>query len=218
MNTKRIIFWVSFIIIFILIIWGLIVASNKTPLSVEKGTPMALSSEDHIRGPEDAPVTIIEYSDFQCPACRSYYPVVERLLEEASSSVRFVYRHFPLHPLPHKNAKIAAQAAEAAGLQGKFWEMYEVLFENQTAWDESPTASAMFETYAGEIGLDVAKFRTDISGDSVESKVDSDKSDGVSIGINSTPTFFINGKVIDNPQSYDQFKALVEATASSSAI
>lgn len=218
MNTKRIIFWASFIIILGLIIWGLIVAMNKPPVTApELGTPAPVTADDHVRGKEDATVTIIEYSDFQCPACAAYYPLIEKLIAEASTTARFVYRHFPLYPLPHKNAFIASQAGEAAALQGKFWEMYTLLFENQIEWENSTKAAGIFEGYASRIGLNVEAYKKDFESDSVKTRIEKDKNEGESIHINSTPTFFVNGKSITNPQGYEEFKTIIEAAASSTA-
>jgi protein-disulfide isomerase len=214
MNTKRIIFWLGFVIVLGLIIWGLIVAMNReggvTP-KLEAPSPVTLA--DHVRGPAEAPVTIIEYSDFQCPACATYYPIVERLVTEASTTVRFVYRHFPLYPIPHKNAVVAAEASEAAAMQGKFWEMYRLLFENQKLWENSDTAAAVFEEYAGRIGLNLEVYKKDVVSDVVKARVEKDRAEGVALGVNSTPTFFVNGTAVVNPNSYESFKELIETAA-----
>jgi protein-disulfide isomerase len=213
MNIKRIIFWVIFLIILAAIVWGLSVAMNKEKAGPTLGSPAPVTAADHVLGPENAPVTIIEYSDFQCPACASFYPLVEKLLDEASTTVRFVYRHFPLYPMPHKNAYLASQAAEAAGLQGKFWEMYRMLFTNQAAWEKSDTATTIFEDYAGRIGLDMSTYKKDADSASVKARVQRDREEGDSLGVSGTPTLFVNGKVIINPNSYDSFKAFIQAAA-----
>lgn len=219
MNTKRIIFWLGFVIVIGLIIWGLIAAmskeeARKTP-NLESPSP--ITTADHVRGPVEAPVTIIEYSDFQCPACATYYPLVERLIAEASTTVRFVYRHFPLFPIPHKNAVIAAEASEAAALQGKFWEMYRLLFDNQKLWENSDTPKALFEEYAGRIGLNLATYTKDIVSDVVKARVEKDRAEATALGVNSTPTFFVNGKAIVNPNSYESFKTLIDEAARGAA-
>lgn len=218
MNTKRIIFWASFIIILALIVWGLVVAMNKPVNTGPKlGTPSDVTSSDHVRGSASSTVTVIEYSDFQCPACAAYYPLIEKLVNEASTTARFVYRHFPLFPTPHKNALIAAQASEAADLQGKFWDMYKLLFENQTAWENSNTAATIFEEYAGRIGLNMSVYKKDVDSVEVKTRVQKDRDEGDAIGIAGTPTFFINGKAIVNPNGYEAFKALIDAAASGTA-
>ena len=216
MNIKRLFFWLGFLVLITLIVWGLIVAMNKAPVSPNAlQAPALVTAADHVRGPADASVTLIEYSDFQCPACASYYPLVERLMSGSSTTVRFVYRHFPLYPLPHKNALFASQAAEAAGAQGKFWEMYRVLFENQSDWAElsDVAVSAQFMKYAAEIGLDSNVFKVDFDSDVAKNKIQADRDNGTSIGVNSTPTFFVNGKSITNPRGYDEFKSIIDAAA-----
>ena len=162
MNTKRIIFWACFIVILALIVWGLIAAMNKTPgTGVKSGVPAPVTTADYVRGNFDAPVTVIEYEDFQCPACGEYFPIVERMFNESSSTVRLVFRHFPLSQ--HPNAIPAAEASEAASIQGKFWQMYSLLYANQTDWSEKShvDAETIFDGYATTLGLDLTKFRAD---------------------------------------------------------
>ena len=214
MNSKRIIFWAVFIVVLGLIIWGLVVAMNKPmPGSSESlGTPAPVTSADHVRGNPDAPVTLIEYSDFQCPACRSYHPLIERLMTEASTTVRLVYRHFPLPQ--HQNAELASQASEAAGVQGKFWDMYHLLFENQDDFETIPDGTAVFAGYASKLGLNMEQYARDLASSTLKTHIDAEADEGRTIGIDHTPTFFVNGKVIDNPQSYDEFKAVIDKAAS----
>ncbi len=215
MNIKRILFWAIFIIILVLIIWGLIVAMNKNPADggSAKGTPMPIVATEHVRGPENAPVTIIEYADYQCPACAAYYPTVERLVSEASTTVRFVARHFPL--AQHRNAVGAAQAAEAAGKQGKYWDMAGLLYDNQTAWEKLTVAQAtdVFKGYAERLKLDMVAYDADVKSPDIKAKIEADRADGIKIGVNSTPSFFINGKSIINPAGYEAFKKLVDEAA-----
>lgn len=211
MNIKRILFWVCFIVVIALIVWGLIVAMSKAPVSgLTDRTPSAVSVDDHVRGPEDAVVILIEYSDFQCPACAAYYPLVERLLNESSTTLRLAYRHFPLYPLPHKNAFIASQASEAASIQGKFWEMYQILFEDQVSWEGLDDPRETFEKYAVAIGLDIEQYRLDLESESVKMRVERDRDEANALGVNSTPTFFVNGKAIPNPTSYESFKKTID--------
>lgn len=218
MNTKRIIFWLSFVIVLGLIVWGMAVALNKAPKTgLNLGEPSPVTEADHIRGSATAPVTLIEYSDFQCPACALYYPIIERVLNESSTTVRFVYRHFPLYPLPHKNAMIAAQASEAAALQGKFWEMYQLLFENQKTWENLADPQSIYEEYATRIGLNVESFKKDIASEAVKKRVQDNHDEAIALGVNSTPTFFVNGRAIVNPQSYEAFKQVIDDAAAKPA-
>jgi protein-disulfide isomerase len=215
MNIKRITFWSGFVIIIALIVWGLIVAMNKTPGSTSKiGVPAPVTSADHILGNVDAPVTLIEYGDFQCPACQTYYYYVEKLYNEASSSLRIVFRHFPLSQ--HPNAIPAAKVSEAAANQGKFWEMYAELYANQTDWSEKPVLESItiIESYGTKLGLDMVKFKADEASTTTLATIDEEQAEGVSIGIDHTPSFFLNGKEI-TPNNYDEFKTLIDEAVTS---
>ncbi|MBP7671073.1 thioredoxin domain-containing protein [Candidatus Gracilibacteria bacterium] len=156
------------------------------------------TADDWAIGNTESEIVIIEYSDLQCPACAAREPLVDEIVSEFGNHVKFVYRHFPLRTL-HKNAQFAAEAAEAAGLQGKFWEMKEVLFANQQAWStlEKEPAEAAFGLYAAQIGLDPAKFTQDLASDAVKDAVNEDYAKGVDARVNSTPTFFLNGQQMD---------------------
>ena len=217
MNIKRTLFWAVFLIILALILWGLTVAMNKSSVSTTNNLipPAPVSTSDHILGPSNAPVTMIEYGDFECPACGVYFPLVERLMKEASSTVRLVFRHFPLPQ--HANALITAEASEAASLQGKFWDMYRLIYEHQSDWSNLTDAHDILDSYAGQIGLDMVKFKADLDSAAVKTLIANDQAEGVKIGIEGTPTFFVNGKAITNPQSYEAFKSLIEAAASGSS-
>ena len=212
MNTKRILWWVSFAVIIGLIVWGMIAAGNKSKKELGGvGLPGEVVATDWVKGTSTAPVTIVEYSDFQCPACGGYFPLVERLVAENPTLVRFVYRHFPLQQ--HVHAMIAAQASEAAGNQGKFWEMYKKIFETQVDWEKSKDAKAIFTKYAQELNLDMTKFAADIDSAVVKDKINAQALVGAKGGVNSTPTFYVNGKKIQNPQNYDEFKKIIENAA-----
>jgi protein-disulfide isomerase len=150
----------------------------------------------HIRGNPKAPVTLEEFGDFQCPPCGQFAGFVEELLKEYDSRLRVVFRNFPL-PL-HEHAREAALAAEAAGFQGKFWEMHDTLYREQAAWSKAPNARELFESYAGTIGLDVDQFKKDMDSGKVKERVDSDHTLGDSLGIKVTPTLFINNRPIDS--------------------
>jgi len=215
MNIKRITFWGLFIIILGLIMWGLVVAMNKPTTGSSLLSPAPISTSDHVTGPAKAPVTIIEYGDFECPACGLYFPFVERLLGEASTTVRLVFRHFPLPQ--HANAMITGEASEAAALQGKFWDMYRIIYEHQNDWSNLADAHLVLDGYAEKIGLDMTKFKADLDSSAVKESVLADLAEGEKIGIDQTPTFFVNGKAITNPQGYEAFKSLIEAAASGSS-
>lgn len=169
----------------------------------------ALGANDHIKGNPAAKVILVEYSDFQCPACGAYYPLLRKLADEYATDITFAYRHFPLQQ--HANAVPAARAAEAAGMQGKFWEMHNMLFEHQDAWAEEANPTETFMGYAHELGLNGDQFRRDYAADAGRDRAKADFQSGLRAGVNATPTFFLNGKKIENPRSYDAFKAFFDA-------
>lgn len=161
------------------------------------------------KGPENAKVTLVEYSDFQCPACAAYYPLVKQIGAEYESRVKIEYRYFPLRRI-HKNADVGAAAAEAAGLQGKFWEMHNMLFEKQTEWENSGSASDIMINYAKSLSLDIERFKSDMNSQTTKDQIEADLQSGLSSQVEGTPTFFLNGQKIQNPQSYEEFKKLID--------
>lgn len=181
----------------------------------EKATPPAdlnvlIRPDSHKISSPNAKVTIVEFGDFQCPACGVSYPVVKQLLSVYKNKIVFVFRQYPLSSV-HKNAEVAALASEAAGGQDKFFEMYDLLFENQTKWSESQDPlNSYFVNYAKEIKLDVDKFKKDVNEKTYDAKIKKDQADGNSLGINSTPTFFINGQMQSGGLPYNQFKAKID--------
>ena len=149
----------------------------------------------HIRGNPDAPVTLEEFGDFQCPPCGKFSEFVEELLKEYNSRLRLVFRNFPLSG--HEHAREAALAAEAAGFQRKFWEMHDTLYREQDTWSKAPNVRELFESYAGTIGLDVDHFKKDMDGDKARERVDSDRALADFLGVKATPTLFINNRPVD---------------------
>ena len=161
-----------------------------------------LERNGQTKGSASAKVSIVEFSDFQCPACGAFYPTEKKLLAEFGDVVRFTYRHFPLpqHPFAQK----AAEASECAAEQGKFWEMHDKMFENQ----ENLTIDDL-KSYASQLGLDTAKFNSCLVGGKYATEVALDQSFGNSIGINATPTVFINGEKQDDT-SYVALKSAIQ--------
>jgi protein-disulfide isomerase len=213
MNTKRILNWGIFIVVMGLIVWGLVAASQKAKKeSALLPTSDKITSEDWSRGNASSSVSLVEYSDFQCPACAAFYPLVEEVSTKLGGQFHFAYRHFPL--TQHRNAIPAAQATEAAGRQGKFWEMYSEVFSQQEKWATSTNAKAHFDGYAKKIGLDMEKFNADYDLPEIKVKIEDSIKSGIKAGVNATPSFFLNGKKV-NPQSYEQFKKLIEEAATS---
>lgn len=201
----------AFVILAVIILSaGVLVVFNRTgnPSGQYASVIGGIKEGDHSKGSQSPKVTIVEYSDFQCPACAAFYPLLKRVSEEYAGEVAVVYRHFPLRQI-HINAEFAARASEAAGIQGKFWEMHDSLFEHQKEWAESLNAKALFSSYAVFLGLDVGKFNADFDSAAVVAKVENDYRSGLAAAINATPTFFLNGKKMQNPRSYEEFKKAV---------
>ena len=157
-----------------------------------------------------ADIVITEFSDYQCPACAYYHPMVEKLKKDFGSKLEVEYRYFPLNS--HQYAALAARAAEAARNQGKFKAMHDMLFENQDSWSSSGNPQSVFIGYAKELGLNLEQFKNDLNSGETQKTVMEQKQEGVNMGVNSTPSFFINGiKVQQLPRNYEQFKSLVES-------
>jgi protein-disulfide isomerase len=158
-------------------------------------------------GAEDAPVTIVEFLDPECEACRAAFPAVKQLLEDYGEDVRLVVRYLPLH----NNSVLAAVATEAAGEQGMYWEMQEELFVHQTEWGEQQTPqTALFITYAEEIGLNIEQFTNALDDADILAKIERDHGDAQALGLTGTPTFFINGQLVE-PLSLDRIIEMIEA-------
>lgn len=210
-TQKRMIVWFSAVLVVAIAGIGAyqVATGPKAELPRKDGTmSLPLDQSDWTKGAKTPKVTFTEYSDFQCPACGAYYPMLEEMFAEYKDKISFTYRHFPLPQ--HKNALPAAYASEAAGAQGKFWEMADMLFKNQVDWSESTSAITIFEGYAKKIGLDIVKYKTDVKSDAVKAKVARDLQSGKLSLVDHTPTFFINGKKSDNPRSAQELKALIE--------
>lgn len=152
---------------------------------------LVLGGQEHAKGNKDAKITIVEFSDLQCPACKAAQPLVDEIMKQASESARVVYRHFPLRSV-HKNADAAARASEAAHNQGKFWEMHDKLFAMQSDWEGDKDPAAHFEQYAKDLGLNIEQWKKDYQDKAMEDRIAKDEQDGNTLGINSTPTFYVN--------------------------
>lgn len=165
---------------------------------------------NHVVGPETAKVTLTEFGDFQCPACKSYYPFIQQIKQEYGDKIKFQFQHYPLVQI-HPNAFIGSRAAEAAGKQGKFFEMHDILYENQEAWSAGSNAATALEGYATQLGLNLEQFKSDMNSSAVADTINADAKAAQALGATSTPTFVINGKRIEkNPQSVDEFKKLLD--------
>jgi protein-disulfide isomerase len=181
-------------------------APSPSPQPAPQPTVVDVSADDDTpRGSPDAKVKIIMFSDYQCPYCGRVEPTVEQIRETYGSDVVIYFRDFPLSSL-HPYAQKAAEAAECAGEQGKYWEMHDKLFENQGALDVPS-----LKQYAADLGLDTAAFNSCLDNGDMASEVQNDFNDGQAAGVSGTPTFFINGKMLVGAQPFDAFKAVIDA-------
>lgn len=197
------------IIIGTVVIVGVGVAMLSRSSVPQKADPSVLIRADSNKiSTASATVILVEFSDFQCPACGAYYPIVSQVVKDFKDSMTFVYRNFPLTDL-HPNAAIAAQAAEAAGIQGKYWEMHDLLFTRQSDWSASTSVRDIFAGYAHTLGLDAEQFKKDIDSDAIKNRVTQDINDGKTLGISGTPTFYLNGIKINNPATPADFEDAV---------
>ncbi|PWU23487.1 disulfide bond formation protein DsbA [Candidatus Cerribacteria bacterium 'Amazon FNV 2010 28 9'] len=157
---------------------------------------LLISHAKHSEGPTDAKATLVEFSDFQCPACGAAEPYVEQILQKYQGKLRFVYRQFPLTSI-HHNAAAAARVAEAADKQGKFWQMHDLLFQKQSEWADVLDPTPNFLSYAQVVGLNVDQFKKDVADNVTDAQVTIDEGDGNALGVNATPTFYVNGVQTD---------------------
>lgn len=221
MGTKG---WIIFATVAVLVLGGLILLSGRGKIDVSEFNTHAVIKAneksgnigDHVFGKGDGKVTFIEFGDFQCnPGCRLFHENFSPIMKDDhyKDKITFVFRNFPISSI-HPNAMAAAATAEAAGLQGKYWEMWDMLYANQSRWSSASSSdrSSLFESYAKDIGLDIEKFKTDISSSAVSQKIKFDKAVASSLNVSGTPTVFLNGKLVDNSdiQSTEKIKALLD--------
>ena len=151
----------------------------------------------HAIGDSALALEIVEYGDFQCPSCGQFFPIVGAIKQQYAGRIRFVFKNFPLDSI-HKNARAAHRTAEAAGLQGKFFEMHDLLYQNQNNWNSLSNPKTVFDSYAKQLGLDQTKFDTDFASEEVNATINADVAEGQGKKVAGTPTFFFNGTQIEN--------------------
>ncbi len=200
-------------------------ATNKPETStavVHKDSAAAITG-DHVKWSKDKKHILVEYGDYQCPACKTYHTILKTQVEATSSgmpevtkNITFVYRHYPLTSI-HKHAMEAAQTAEAAGMQNKFFEMSDKLYDTQEKWEGLSTASEFFLGLAKELKLDEKKFLADMKSQAVKDKIQKDMAAATSSDVQGTPTFYLDGKKMDNVSSFEQFKQILADTAKSAS-
>jgi protein-disulfide isomerase len=183
--------------------WYLKRSSTSAPLSDpqrqsrvpnKSNAPKPGAAPAHTRGPSEAPIMIEEFADFECGGCAVVHPIMKQMEKEFGTKIVVVFREYPLSV--HKYGMTAAQAAESAGLQGKFWEMHDLLFENQKTWHAATDVLPLYREYAKQIGLAVDRFERDMASDVVKNRIAADHDRAAWIGVNSTPTAFLNGREI----------------------
>ena len=203
MNNKNILLGIGGVIITFVLLFFAYKLTN-TPVKTEFPEVNRIRSTDHVKWKKDSKNILIEYSDLQCPACKSYNSFLLELEKEATPNAALVFRHYPLYQI-HPNAFNAAYAAEAASLQGKFWEMESILYEKQSDWASLQNPNEFFVSVAKDLELDEEQFSKDMSSKEVKERVQIDLVEAEKIGINSTPTFVLNG-VLVNVATFEEFK------------
>ena len=180
-------------------------STAKTPVKEMGATPPWLI------GSPSASVTVEEFADFQCPTCSAKHPMMKELASLYGNRIRFIFRNYPLSIPAHDKAYAASVAAEAAGIQGRFWDMQNLLFTNQKDWSSSPDYRKIWDGYASQIGLDVEKFNNDMAGLAAKSRVDADLQRGRALNVNSTPSVYVNGMLVPFEQmSPEGMKAIID--------
>lgn len=194
----------KFLIILAVIVVGLFglfffTRDNKPTNSQSSNTNNKSAVSQHSKGGNATNVELFVYGDFQCPVYAQYYPIENAVINKFQNDIKFTFRHFPLDTI-HPNARAAHRSAEAAGLQGKFFEMYDLLYQNHDQWASSKDPKSLFESYAKQLGLDINKFNNDFASEQVNNTINADIAEGTSKKVEGTPTFFLNGIKIDNSQ------------------
>lgn len=200
--------WIIFIVIVIVLFGGLIFLSERNKIDVSKINPNSIQPAtkqdgniaDHVFGNTKSPVKFIEYGDYQCPYCGDANPTVQQTMDKYKGQIAYIFRNFPITTL-HPNALAAAAAAEAAGLQGKYWAMHEKLYATQDSWASTSGTSrtAAFVGYASSLGLNTTKFKNDLDSPRITQKINFDRAIVSKIGITGTPVFYLDGKQVSDP-------------------
>jgi len=201
-----------FLLVLIVCVLGLIgvyvATSEKEDASTPKSSGATISN--NVIGANKKGVTLVEYGDFQCPACAGYHPLVKQIIEKYKDDIQFQFLNFPLQQI-HQNARAAARTAEAAGKQGKYWEMHDILYEQQDSWKDSTSVNTIFDGYATQLGLNLQQLKTDFGSNAVNETINADLAEGQRLGVDSTPTFFLQGKKIEDlPRDLAGFTKLID--------
>jgi protein-disulfide isomerase len=211
-NEVKIIIGIS-VVTLVLVIGAALMFGGTSSSSTQNAQPIkntsALVHKDSHEINAHSKVTLVEFGDFQCPACGAEYPIVTQLLQTYKGKINYVFRNFPLPQ--HQNSHIAAEAAEAAGAQGNFFGMYNLLYSNQNTWADSTDPMKYFTQYAKALHLNIQKFTSDVNGQKYANKIQQDINDGYAVSVDATPTFFLNGVPIQGGLPYNDFKTRIDA-------
>ncbi|MEO5627741.1 MAG: thioredoxin domain-containing protein [Candidatus Saccharimonadales bacterium] len=192
----------------LVVIFGSIFWLTKSKSNAPGTGSSQAQASNHVLG-EGNKVSLVEFGDYQCPACGQYFPIIEQIKAKYADQISFRFANFPLVQI-HPNAMVAARAAEAASLQNKFWEMHDLLYRNQTTWAQASNPSSYFEKYAADLKLDITKFKADSASAGVLATINADVAEAQGYGATGTPTFILNGKKIDSPTSIEAFSEVID--------
>lgn len=203
--------WIIFIVLCLGILGVIILTNKNTSTSKYTGDASKIITEgpiaDHVFGNKEGKVVLVEYGDYQCPGCETVYPLLKEISEEYENQLTFIFRNMPLTNI-HPNALAAATAAEAAGMQGKYYEYHDLLYEKQSEWKDAPVSdrTKVFEKYAQQLGLNAAAFKEALTNKDISDKIARDRSTAASFGVSSTPTFILNGQKLSQDVSFSKEK------------
>ena len=199
MNDSKVIVGIG--LLTVLIVAAILVfgsrSSTEKIVATTTDTPELVRDSSQSIGPADAKVTIVEFADFQCPACAGAHPTLKQIITDYGDKIRFVFRNYPL--AMHSNAQLAARAAEAASSQGKFWEIHDLLYEHQNEWAFQLKPEKKFVEYAKQLGLNEEQFTKDLTNSAAADKIAQDMGDGNALGVEATPTIYLNGEKLGTP-------------------
>lgn len=193
-------FWAIIGVLIIIVVGGIWISNNKNKSTTSNSN---VPPTNHVEGKGSTGIKLVEYGDYECPICEMYYPVVKQTQAQFNDQIYFQFRNLPLTSI-HQNAFVGARAAEAAAMQNQFWQMHDLLYENQNSWAQSSNPQQFFTQYAKQLGLNVSKFQTDESSDYVNNVINADMNEfNKTNQQEATPTFFLDGKYISNSNLVD---------------
>lgn len=202
--------FIAIIIVVILGLFGVFTLTKKSNNNSSGSSNSTTQPSEHKEGAGKKGVTLVEYGDYECPYCKNYYPLVKQVQQAYGDQITFQFRNYPLTQL-HPHAYEAARAAEAAGKQGKYFPMHDLLYENQDSWANASDVSSIFAGFAQQLGLNVDQFKADEASEAVANIINADTQAGQQLGITGTPTFVLDGKKIDSPSDLNGFKQVIDA-------